>query len=94
MLNALLLADMLREDVLMRLKDANITLITPKAYKEFSLLSYIPHCVWSDCDFEDMQSSHNLDQHFGVHTALAYGQNAALDEQKLLEEMEYIFYSL
>ncbi|MBU0719932.1 nicotinate-nucleotide--dimethylbenzimidazole phosphoribosyltransferase [bacterium] len=104
----LLVADRLREDVLMRVKDANITLATTLWIANdsnsnikhlLSLLSFTPHAVYTDFSFADAQIQvlHQYDEGAikdgaGAGGALAYAAAHHISNKKLLESIEHILY--
>ena len=106
----LLVADKLREDVLMRVKDENITLATTSwvandknsdiAYL-LSLLSYEPHAIYTTFSFEratipllKKYDEGEAKEGVGAGAALAYASAKDIDENMLLEEIECIIYSM
>lgn len=106
----LLVADKLREDVLMRVKSDNITLATTSWVANdknsdiahiLSLLSYKPHAVYTTFSFEKATiamlkkyDEGEAKEGVGAGAALAYASAKGLDGNKLLEEIEYIIYSM
>lgn len=106
----LLVADKLREDVLMRVKDENITLATTSWVANdknsdiahiLSLLSYKPHAVYTTFSFEKATipllkkyDEGEAKEGVGAGAALAYASAKGTQEDKLLEEIEYIIYSM
>jgi uncharacterized protein (TIGR00303 family) len=106
----LLVADKLREDVLMRVKDENITLATTEWVVNdknsdiahiLSLLSYKPHAIYTTFSFKDATipvlkkyDEGEAKEGVGAGAALAYGYANGVDNAKLLEAIEYILYSM
>ena len=107
---SLLIADRLREDVLMRLKHNNITLtITQSLAGEkkpyiddlSSKLSYTPHTINTIFDFKDSEIStlreyeHNqVNSTIDTSTALTYGTTNRLSQEEILNEIEILIYSM
>lgn len=107
---ALLVADSLREDVLMRVKSDNITLATTGwvANDEYSdiahilsLLSYTPHAVYTTFSFEKasipvlhMYDKGEAKEGVGAGAALAYASTNKINNAQLLEQVEYILYTM
>jgi len=105
---SLLIADLLREDVLMRLKSQNITYATTSwAIEEATIvdvlekLSYKPHAIYtafdtSNAEIEDIKKIGLKDEKdkAGAGGALAYGAANSLSDEALLNEMELIVYML
>lgn len=90
-LKILLLADFLREDVLMRIKDSNITLLTQSAHEASSSLSYTPNILIFNAIYE--KENVRFEMNYGAHAALAYAKSNDVDAIRLFQEMEYTFYS-
>jgi uncharacterized protein (TIGR00303 family) len=106
----LLVADKLREDVLMRVKDENITLATTSWVANdknsdiahiLSLLSYKPHAVYTTFSFKKATipllkkyDEGEAKEGVGAGAALAYASAKGVGSEKLLEEIEYIIYSM
>lgn len=106
----LLVADALREDVLMRVKSDNITLATTSwvANDEnsdikhlLSLLSYTPHAVHTSFTFKDAEIPvlHKYDkgevkEGVGAGAALAYACANKSNNKEVLEAIERILYSM
>lgn len=104
----LLVADKLREDVFMRVKDKNITLATTACVAHdsgiahiFSLLSFIPHAVYTPFSFKKatIATLHKYDEEeakdgVGAGAALAFAHTNNLDNDTLLEQIEYILYKM
>lgn len=106
MATVLLIADKLREDVLMRIKSDNITIATwieddKKSNLSYmlSLLSYKPHAVYTRFSFKDATiellkkyDDSELKERAGA--ALGYACANGVDNKRLLEEIEFILYSI
>ncbi|MEN4053681.1 MULTISPECIES: nicotinate-nucleotide--dimethylbenzimidazole phosphoribosyltransferase [Sulfurimonas] len=106
----LLIADALREDVLMRVKDENITLATTawvthdknsNIARILEQLSYKPHAVYTTFSFAESQIPvlHKYDEGeakegVGAGAALAYMLKNDLENQKVLEQIEYLIYTM
>lgn len=106
----LLIADKLREDVLMRLKSENITLATTEWVANdkdsdiahiLSHLSYKPHAIYTSFSFKDASiellkkyDDGEAKEGAGAGAALAYAFANGVDNKALLEEIEYVLYSL
>ncbi len=106
----LLIAEKLREDILMRPKHENITLATTAWVHNdphsdiahiLSLLSYTPHALYTEFSFEDASIPvlHKYDEGeakegVGAGAALAYAVKNNIDNEALLEQIEYILYSM
>lgn len=106
----LLIADKLREDVLMRLKSDNITLATTQwvARDEnsdiahiLSHLSYTPHAVYTEFSFANAEipilkkyDEGEAKEGVGAGACLAYGAVNGLSNEEILNEIELIMYSM
>ncbi len=106
----LLVADALREDILMRVKHENITLATTSwvANDEnsdikniLSMLSYTPHAVHTSFTFEDSEidilkkyDEGEVKEGVGAGAALAYAKANNITNKELLEAIEYIIYTM
>lgn len=106
----LLIADALREDILMRVKHHNITLATTSwvANDEksdikhlLSLLSYTPHAIQTSFSFENSEipilkkyDEGEAKEGVGAGAALAYGLSNSLTQEEVLNEIEIIIYSM
>jgi uncharacterized protein (TIGR00303 family) len=106
----LLVADALREDLLMRVKSDNITLATTSwvANDEssdikhlLSLLSYTPHAVHTSFSFANAEIPilHKYDngevkEGVGAGAALGYAYANRSDNEKILEAIELIIYTM
>ncbi|MCX6053060.1 MAG: nicotinate-nucleotide--dimethylbenzimidazole phosphoribosyltransferase [Campylobacterales bacterium] len=103
----LLVADKLREDVFMRVKDKNITLATTAWVVHdsniahlLSLLSFIPHAAYTTFSFKKatILALHKYDEEardgVGAGAALAFAHANSLDNDALLEQIEYILYKM
>jgi NaMN:DMB phosphoribosyltransferase len=106
----LLVADRLREDVLMRVKHENITLATTQWVAEdknsniahiLSHLSYIPHALYTTFSFKDttipvLKKYDEGEAKEGVGTGAALGYACAnkSNNEELLREIERILYSI
>ncbi|MDD3475317.1 MAG: nicotinate-nucleotide--dimethylbenzimidazole phosphoribosyltransferase [Sulfurimonas sp.] len=105
----LLIADKLREDVLMRLKSDNITLATTLWIAKdessdivhiLSHLSYTPHAIYTTFSFKEASidilkkyDDGEAKEGVGAGAALAYAYANGVDNKKLLQEIEYILYN-
>lgn len=106
----LLIADKLREDVLMRVKDENITLATTSWVANdknsdiahiLSLLSYKPHAVYTTFSFQEASipvlkryDDGEAKEGVGAGGALGYAYANGVDNKELLEAIERILYSM
>jgi len=106
----LLVADALREDVLMRVKHDNITLATTSWVAKdknsdlkhiLSLLSYTPHSIYTTFSFKntDIEILKKYDEGeakegVGAGAALAYANSNNISNEKLLESIELIIYMM
>jgi uncharacterized protein (TIGR00303 family) len=106
----LLVADALREDVLMRVKSDNITLATTEWVAKdkhsniahiLSLLSYTPHALYTSFSFEQASipvlkkyDEGEAKEGVGAGAALGYACANKTDNAELLEAIEYILYSM
>ena len=107
---ALLIADKLREDLLMRVKHENITLATTAWVTHdknsniahlLSLLSYTPHALYTQFSFKEASIPvlHKYDdgeakEGVGAGAALGYGATNNINNKELLEQIEYILYTM
>ena len=102
---SLLIADKLREDVLMRLKHNNITLTCTQWLVEekksnitdFSTeLSYIPHTINTTLNFKDSEIStlREYEYNQNASAALAYGTGNRHSQEEILNEIEILIYSM
>ena len=106
----LLIADALRDDVLMRLKSDNLTLATTEWVANdthsdikhlLSLLSYTPHAVFTDFSFSETEipilkkyDEGEVKEGVGAGGALAYAAANGLDNSELLNEIEILVYGM
>jgi len=106
----LLVADKLREYIFMRVKSDNITLATTRWALEdknsdirayLSELSYIPHAIFTDFSFKssEITTLHQYDkgkvqESAGVGAALAYASQNQLSTQSVIEQIEYLIYTM
>jgi uncharacterized protein (TIGR00303 family) len=106
----LLVADTLREDVLMRLKSDNITLATTAwvANDEksnikniLSNLSYTPHAIYTSFSFANTEipvlkkyDDGEAKEGVGAGAALGYANTNNISNMELLEAIEYILYTI
>ena len=106
----LLIADKLKEDVFMRIKSDNISLATTAWIVDdkdsniahiLSLLSYTPHAVYTKFSFKEATiellkkyDDGEAKEGAGAGAALGYACANGVDNKKLLEEIEYILYSM
>ena len=107
---ALLVADTLREEVLMRVKSDNITLATTGWVANddnsdiahiLSLLSYTPHAVYTTFSFANaeipvlkMYDKGEAKEGVGAGAALGFAYANEITNEQLLEQIEYILYSM
>jgi len=106
----LLVADKLREDVLMRLKPDNITLATTGWVANdknsnikhiLEQLSYTPHAIYTEFSFANAEipilkkyDEGEAKEGVGAGAALAYASSASISNQELLEAIELIMYTM
>ncbi len=106
----LLVADKLREDVLMRVKDKNITLATTAWVAKdkhsdiahiLSQLSYTPHAVYTTFSFANatIPVLHKYDEGeakegVGAGAALGLAKANHLSNEDILQEIEHILYKM
>lgn len=106
----LLIADKLREDVLMQLKSDNITLATTQWVAKdkhsdikhlLSLLSYTPHAVYTEFSFANAEipvlkkyDEGEAKEGVGAGAALAYAAANGVTNEELLNEIEVIMYGM
>lgn len=106
----LLIADKLREDVLQRIKHENITLATTSWIAKdknsdikhiLSLLSYKVHAVYTEFSFADAEiqvlkkyDEGEAKEGVGAGAALAYAATNQITNKELLEQIEYIIYTM
>jgi uncharacterized protein (TIGR00303 family) len=106
----LLVAEKLREDVLMRINHNNITLATTEWVAKdknsdikriLEQLSYTPHAIYTSFSFakSEIPILHKYDEGeakegVGAGAALAYATQNAQNNQALLEQIEYLIYSM
>lgn len=106
----LLVADKLREEVLMRINHDNMTLATTEwvAHDEhsdikhlLSLLSYTPHAVYTTMSFADAQipvlkkyDEGEAKEGVGAGGALAYASRNSLTNKEVVDQIEYLLYSI
>ncbi|MCD6432441.1 MAG: nicotinate-nucleotide--dimethylbenzimidazole phosphoribosyltransferase, partial [Sulfurimonas sp.] len=106
----LLVADSLREDVLMRVKHDNITLATTEWVAKdknsdikhlLSLLSYTPHAIYTEFSFANTEipilkkyDEGEAKEGVGAGACLAYGATNNLNNEDILNEIEVIMYGM
>jgi uncharacterized protein (TIGR00303 family) len=106
----LLIADKLREDILMRLKHDNLTLATTAWVAKdknsdikhlLSKLSYTPHAIYTDFSFNKAEievlkkyDDGEAKEGVGAGGALAYGVSNKLTNQEILDAIELIIYEM
>ena len=106
----LLIADKLREDVLMQLKSDNITLATTRWVAKdtnsdikhlLSLLSYTPHAVYTEFSFANADipilkkyDEGEAKEGVGAGAALAYATTNNLTNGEVLDAVELIIYTM
>lgn len=108
MVLALLVADMLRADILMRPQSQNITYATTawalkdrKIIELLEQLSCAPHAIYTECslessEIEELKAIGSLAQgdQAGAGAALAYAALHGIDDETLINEMELIVYMI
>ena len=106
----LLIADTLKEDVLMRLKSDNITLATTQWVAKdtnsdiahlLSLLSYTPHAIYTTFSFANTEipvlkkyDDGEAKEGVGAGACLAYGSCNGLRNESVLREIELLIYGM
>ncbi|WP_457747692.1 nicotinate-nucleotide--dimethylbenzimidazole phosphoribosyltransferase [Sulfurimonas sp.] len=106
----LLIADKLREDLLMRVKSNNITLATTTWVANdtnsnikhiLEQLSYTPHALYTTFSFaqSEIPILHKYDEGeakegVGAGSALAYANKHAITNAELVSQVEYLIYSM
>jgi uncharacterized protein (TIGR00303 family) len=106
----LLVAEKLREDVLMRINHNNITLATTEWVAKdknsdikriLEQLSYTPHAIYTSFSFakSEIPILHKYDEGeakegVGAGAALAYAHSKEIKNEELLEEIELLIYSM
>ena len=106
----LLIADKLKEDVLMRLKSENITLATTAWVAKdknsnikhiLEQLSYTPHAIYTEFSFANaevsvlkMYDEGEAKEGVGAGAALAYANTNKLTNKEVLEAVELIMYMM
>jgi len=106
----LLVADALREDILMRIKHDNITLATTEwVVKDknsnikhlLSLLSYTPHAIYTTFSFANAEipilkkyDEGEAKEGVGAGAALTYANTNKITNKELLEAIELIIYTM
>ncbi|MDF1875333.1 nicotinate-nucleotide--dimethylbenzimidazole phosphoribosyltransferase [Sulfurimonas sp. SAG-AH-194-I05] len=106
----LLIADKLKEDVLMRLKSENITLATTAWVAKdsasdiqhlLSLLSYVPHAIYTEFSFEKAEipvlkkyDEGEAKEGVGAGASLAYAHKNKLTNNEVLDAIERIMYMM
>ena len=110
MATVLLIADKLKEDVLMRVKHDNITLATTQWVAKdknsdiqhlLSLLSYTPHAVYTTFSFANAEipvlkkyDEGEAKEGVGAGAALAYASANNITNKQLLEAIELLIYGM
>ncbi len=100
MASSLLIADKLREDVLMRLKQDNVTLCTNETNLDeiFSNLSYTPNVIRPEFTLTEseipMLQEHKLSDKTAQSTALLYAKQNGCNAEEILNEIEILIYSI
>jgi len=106
----LLIADKLREDVLMQLKSDNLTLATTQWVAEdknsdikhiLEQLSYTPHALYTTFSFADAEipvlkkyDEGEAKEGVGAGASLAYGATNSLTNKEVLDAVELIMYMM
>ena len=110
MASCLLIADKLKEDVLMRLKSDNITLATTQWVAKdknsdiahlLSLLSYTPHAIYTTFSFVNAEipilkkyDDGEAKEGVGAGACLAYGAVNGLENETVLRKIELLIYGI
>jgi uncharacterized protein (TIGR00303 family) len=106
----LLIADILREDLLMRIKHDNITLATTTWVTKdknsnikhiLEQLSYTPHALYTTFSFQDTEipilkkyDDGEAKEGVGAGGALAYANLNNMTNKELLKQIQYLIYSM
>jgi uncharacterized protein (TIGR00303 family) len=106
----LLIADKLREDVLMRIKHDNITLATTQWVANdtnsnithiLEQLSYTPHAIYTTFTFKNSEipilkkyDEGEAKEGVGAGASLAFAHKNSITNHTLLEQIEYLIYSM
>lgn len=106
----LLIADKLREDVLMRANHNNITLATTAWVAKdnnsdikhlLSLLSYTPHAIYTDFSFQNSEieilkkyDEGEAKEGVGAGAALAYANANGVKDKEMLDAIELVMYCM
>jgi uncharacterized protein (TIGR00303 family) len=106
----LLIADKLREDVLMRIQHDNITLATTAWVAKdknsnikhlLELLSYKVHAIYTSFSFQNTEipilkkyDEGEAKEGVGAGASLAYGARNNLTNEQVLKQIEYLIYSM
>jgi NaMN:DMB phosphoribosyltransferase len=106
----LLIADKVREDVLMRLNAKNLTLATTSwvlnnknsdIKKLLGFLSYTPHAIYTEFSFKEAEipllkkyCKSEEKQDFGAGAALAYADKNGQNNKSMIDAIELIIYML
>lgn len=106
----LLIADSLREDMLMRIKSDNITLATTlwvnndknsNIQNILSKLSYTPHAIYTTFSFSNAEipvlkkyDEGEAKEGVGAGASLAYATHCNVKNNEILKNIEYMMYSL
>jgi uncharacterized protein (TIGR00303 family) len=107
---SLLIADKLREDILMRINHNNLTLATTAWVAEdknsdirkiLNQLSYKPHAIATSFSFADAEidvlkkyDEGEAKEGVGAGAALAYAKKANLRNKDILEQIHYLLYTM
>jgi len=107
---ALLIADKLREDILMQLKSENITIATTKWVAKdtnsdikhiLEQLSYTPHALYTEFSFSNTKipvlkkyDEGEAKEGVGAGASLAYATQNSINNKELLEAIELIIYEM
>jgi len=110
MASCLLIADKLKEDVLMRLKSDNITIATTQWVAKdknsdikhlLSLLSYTPHAIYTEFSFANAEipilkkyDEGEAKEGVGAGASLAYGATNGLTNELILNEIEVLIHGM
>jgi uncharacterized protein (TIGR00303 family) len=110
MAGCLLVADALREEILMRLNSDNLTLATTQWVAQdthanlphlLEKLSYSPHALYTTLSFKDAEIPvlHRYDdgeakEGVGAGGALAYGHKHGMTNEQLVKQVELLMYAI
>lgn len=106
----LLIADTIKEDVLMRIKHDNVTLATTAWVNDdensnirniLEQLSYVPHAIYTTFSFKNAEipvlkkyDEGEAKEGVGAGAALAYAYKNNIENDEILQNIQYLMYSM